>query len=162
MEPPCWSGEALEGIKLKEKSETNLTRLITNLDLFANGKFSNFSSCKVMWEVSNILTRKQDLHWKDDADGKRAYTSEAKNGKSELNFWVTDNPKAQCPEALADEAAMSVLQNFDIRAVCMHLIYAAHVTSLDRAWEEEFVIDDRQIASYLGLDKRKDLKNRTS
>jgi len=158
MEPPCWSGEALEGIKLKEKSETNLTRLITNLDLFTNGKFSNFSSCKVMWEVSNILTRQQDLPWRDDADGKCVYTSEAKDGKGKLNFWVTDNPKAQCPEALADEAAMSVIQNFDIRAVCMHLIYAAHVTSLDRAWEEEFVIDDRQIASYLGLDKRKDLK----
>ena len=159
MEPPHESGEALEGIlRLKEKSETNSTRLITNLDLFANGKFNIFSSSKVMWEVSNILTRKQDLPWKDDTDGKRIYTSKAKDGKGELNFWVTDNPEAQFPKTLAGEAATTVIQNFDIRAVCMHLIYAAHVTSLDKPWEEEFVIDDRQIASYLGLDKRKDLK----
>jgi DNA-binding XRE family transcriptional regulator len=159
METPRCSGEALEGIlRLKEKSETNSTRLITNLDLFANGKFNIFSSSKVMWDVSNILTRKQDLPWKDDTDGKRIYTSKAKDGIGELNFWVTDNPEAQCPKTLAGEAATTVIQNFDIRAVCMHLIYAAHVTSLDKPWEEEFVIDDRQIASYLGLDKRKDLK----
>ena len=38
----------------------------------------------------------------------------------------------------------------------MHLIYAAHVTTLDRPWAEEFVIDDTQIFRYLGL-RRTDL-----
>lgn len=39
----------------------------------------------------------------------------------------------------------------------MHLIYAAHSTQLDKPWEQEFVIDDRQIEEYLGLKKRTDI-----
>ena len=41
----------------------------------------------------------------------------------------------------------------------MHLIYAAHATQFDRPWEQEFVIDDKQIEDYLGFKKRTD-KNR--
>jgi hypothetical protein len=70
---------------------------------------------------------------------------------------VTDDPEKQYPEALAGEAALAVLNTFDIRAGCMHLIYAAHVTTLDRPWAEEFVIDDTQIFRYLGLERRTDL-----
>lgn len=145
---------------LKSKHEENgkqTTKNSTNLGLFANGCDNTFSSSKVMWEVSNILTRKQDLFWLDDADGKCVYTSEFKDGKGEIVFWVTDDPKAQRPKLLAGRAAMAVIEDFDIRAVCMHLIYAAQVMSLETPWLEEFVIDARQIASYLGLDKRKDL-----
>jgi DNA-binding transcriptional regulator YiaG len=39
----------------------------------------------------------------------------------------------------------------------MHLIYAAHATALEKPWQQEFLINDRQIEEYLGLDKRKDL-----
>ena len=53
-------------------------------------------------------------------------------------------------------AALAVIDNFDIRAACMHLIYAAHATQVERPWDEEIVIDDRQIEAYLGLQKRTD------
>jgi hypothetical protein len=129
----------------------------TSPDLFANGMTSNFATCKLLWESVNILTQQSDLRWQPDEDGKLAYTSAFKDGRGRLIFWVTDNPEEQYPEALAGEAALAVIETFDIRAACMHLIYAAHVTTLDRPWEEEFVVDDVQIAAYLGLDKRKDL-----
>jgi DNA-binding XRE family transcriptional regulator len=130
---------------------------LTDPNLFVNGNTNNFASCKLLWESVNILTQKTDLVWQPDDDGKLAYTSTFKDDRGKLIFWVTDNPEDQSPEALAGEAALAVIETFDIRAACMHLIYAAHVTALNRPWEEEFVLDDRQIASYLGLDKRKDL-----
>jgi DNA-binding transcriptional regulator YiaG len=126
-------------------------------NIFANGVSGNFATCKLLWEAMNIITQREDLEWHPDGDGKLAYTSTIKDGRGKLIFWVTDDPEEQYPEALAGEAALAVIETFDIRAACMHLIYAAHVTALDRPWEEEFVIDDRQIASYLGLDKRKDV-----
>ncbi|MBW4489661.1 MAG: helix-turn-helix domain-containing protein [Trichocoleus desertorum ATA4-8-CV12] len=129
----------------------------TSPDLFANGISSNFATCKLLWESVNILTQRSDLQWQLDEDGKLTYTSTLKDGRGRLIFWVTDSPEEQYPEALAGEAALAVIETFDIRAACMHLIYAAHVTTLDRPWEEEFVVDDAQISSYLGLDKRKDL-----
>ncbi|NJN49724.1 MAG: hypothetical protein HC805_08135 [Alkalinema sp. RL_2_19] len=129
----------------------------TNPRLFTTNTTSNFATCKLLWESVNILTQRSDLKWQPDSDGKMAYTSAVKDGRGKLIFWVTDNPEEQYPEALAGEAALAVIETFDIRAACMHLIYAAHVTTLERPWEEEFVIDDTHIASYMGLDKRKDL-----
>jgi len=129
----------------------------TNPHLFANSITNNFATCKLLWESVNILTQRNDLLWQPDSEGKLAYTSTLKDGRGKLIFWVTDNPEEQYPEALAGEAALAVIETFDIRAACIHLIYAAHVTTLDKPWEEEFIIDDTQISSYLGLDKRKDL-----
>lgn len=129
----------------------------TNPHLFANNITNNFATCKLLWESVNILTQRNDLLWQPDSEGRLAYTSTLKDGRGKLIFWVTDNPEEQYPEALAGEAALAVIETFDIRAACIHLIYAAHVTTLDKPWEEEFVIDDTQISSYLGLDKRKDL-----
>ncbi len=129
----------------------------THPDLFSTGITSSFATCKILWESVNILTQRTDLLWQPDDDGKLSYSSTLKDGRGKLIFWVTDNPEEQYPEALAGEAALAVIETFDIRAACMHLIYAAHVTTLDRPWEEEFIINDTQIASYLGIDKRKDL-----
>jgi DNA-binding XRE family transcriptional regulator len=145
--------EWLSGLGQKTPHQTPST----SPDLFAHSNTNNFATCKLLWESVNILTQKTDLLWQADDDGKLAYTSTLKDGRGKLIFWVTDNPEEQYPEALAGEAALAVIETFDIRAACMHLIYAAHVTALDRPWEEEFVIDDAQISSYLGLDKRKDL-----
>jgi DNA-binding XRE family transcriptional regulator len=145
--------EALAGLA----STSNLTVPKSNPKLFNHLNTNNFATCKLLWESVNILTQRTDLKWEADSDGKLSYTSKFKDDKGSLIFWVTDEPDEQYPEALAGEAALAVIETFDIRAACMHLIYAAHVTTLERPWEEEFVIDDRQIASYLGLDKRKDL-----
>lgn len=70
---------------------------------------------------------------------------------------MTEDLENDYPVSLAGAAALAVVDTFDIRAACMHLIYAACATQLAKPWEQELVIDDRQIEAYLGLKKRTDL-----
>lgn len=65
--------------------------------------------------------------------------------------------EGQAADCLDQASATAAIANLDVRAACLHLIYAAYATGVDRPWEEEFVFGDRQIERYLGLDKRKDL-----
>lgn len=76
-------------------------------------------------------------------------------------FWIADNLDPETPVPLSEERALLEIESLDIKAACMHLIYAAHATALDKPWEQEFTIDNRQIEKYLGLDKRKDLSKPT-
>lgn len=131
-------------------------RLKTNPDLFADGETSPMASALPIWEASNILTQRGHLPWSDDTDGKLCYAKDIGNGQGAVHFWVTENLEDEYPAALAGAAALAVIDTFDIRAACMHLIYAAHATQLERPWEQELVIDDRQLEAYLGLKKRTD------
>ncbi len=131
----------------------------TNPDLFSNSQTSRMASALPIWEASNILTQRQHLPWISDPDGKLCYTKDIGNGQGAVHFWVTENLEDEYPSTLAGAAALAVVDTFDIRAACMHLIYAAHAIQLERPWEQELVIDDRQIEAYLGLKKRTD-KNR--
>ncbi|MCS6815492.1 MAG: helix-turn-helix domain-containing protein, partial [Cyanobacteria bacterium] len=58
---------------------------------------------------------------------------------------------------LDSAAAQARLATWDVRAACLHLVYAAYAFTLGQPWEQEFVINDQQIETYLGLEKRKDL-----
>jgi DNA-binding transcriptional regulator YiaG len=134
--------------------------LETSPDLFPDGKTTTrMASALPIWEASNILTQRKDLPWNTDPNGNLRYAPNIENGKGAVHFWVTDNSDEKSPSALAGAAALAVIDTFDIRAACMHLIYAAHATQIDRPWEEEFIISDRQIEDYLGLKRRTD-KNR--
>jgi len=132
-------------------------RTVTNPDLFPNGKTSTFASAIVVWELCNILAQCRSLPWQTDTNGKLFYQRQVNQGKSSITFHVTDSLDSQQPVALAAAEALAAIDTFDIRAACLHLIYAAYAASLERPWEQEFVISDRQIEDYLGLDKRKDL-----
>lgn len=151
-----------------EQSVHNLTRNRQNLaserpktspDLFFNATTASMASALPIWEASNIFTQRNDLPWSIDPNGKLYYAREVENGKGAVCFWVTEDLKQESPATLAGAAALAVISAFDIRAACMHLIYAAHAMQLERPWEQEFVIDDRQIEDYLGLRTRTD-KNR--
>jgi len=127
--------------------------------LFENSSTTNMASALPIWEASSILTQKKDLPWKNDPNGKLCYAKDAENDEGAILFWIVKDLEREYPEALAGAAALAVIDTFDIRAACLHLIYAAHATQLSRPWEQEFIIDDRQIEEYLGLKKRTD-KNR--
>ncbi|BAY10490.1 helix-turn-helix domain-containing protein [Calothrix sp. NIES-2098] len=130
--------------------------------LFTDGKSHPFASAIVIWELCNVLAQRQSLLWEVDADGELYYQRQINGGKGAIAFRVTDDTSdSKSPIALKDGKALSAIETFDIRSACMHLIYAAHVTNLDRPGEEEFIINDRQIEEYLGLDKRKDLSKTT-
>jgi DNA-binding transcriptional regulator YiaG/ferredoxin len=136
-------------------------RTITNPDLFSNGTTNSFASAIVVWELCNILAQRSSLPWQVDNTGKLCYQRQVNQGQSSMTFHLTDTLDPQLPAALDAADALTMLEAFDIRAACVHLIYAAYAASLEQPWEQEFVISDRQIETYLGLDKRKDLSKMT-
>jgi DNA-binding XRE family transcriptional regulator len=131
-------------------------KLQPSSDLFASTTTISMASALPIWGASNILTQKKDLPWSADPNGKLCYSKEVDNGKGAVLFWVTEDLEREAPTTLAGAAALAVIDAFDIRAACMHLIYAAHAAQLEQPWEQEFVIDDKQIEDYLGLKKRTD------
>ena len=127
--------------------------------LFEKGDLAKVNSSLPIWEASNILTQRKHLPWKTDPDGKLMYSREVNDGRGAICSWVASDTEEEHPSTLAGAAALAVIDTFDIRAACMHLIFAAQASQMDRPWEQELVIDDRQIEAYLGLQKRAD-KNR--
>ncbi|NRB06766.1 MAG: helix-turn-helix domain-containing protein [Richelia sp.] len=125
-------------------------REATSPDLFANGKTNPFASSIVMWEGCNVLAQRTSLPWEIDDGGRLCYRRQVNQGRGEIVFHLADSPNKTTTE-------LEQLEKFDIRAACLHLILAAHATTLDKPWEQVFTIDDRQIEKYLGLEKRKDL-----
>lgn len=144
--------------KTKNQAPLADNRPQTSPDLFPDGKATTYmASALPIWEASNILTQRNNLPWIDDPSGRLCYAKEVEDGKGAIHFWITEDLEQESPAILAGAAAIAVIDTFDIRAACMHLVYAAHSTQLDKPWEQEFVIDDRQIEEYLGLKKRTDI-----
>ncbi|NER79042.1 MAG: transcriptional regulator, partial [Leptolyngbya sp. SIO1D8] len=127
------------------------------LDIFLNGKTNSFASSMVMWESCNVLAQRQALPWQADATGHLCYVRTVHRGRGEMRFRLAVNPEAPLPRPMKVDEGKAALGFFDIRATCLHLIFAAYATTVDCPWEDEFVINDQHIEQYLGLDKRKDL-----
>ncbi|WP_017716717.1 helix-turn-helix domain-containing protein [Kamptonema formosum] len=132
-------------------------RTATSPDLFSNGKNTPFATAIVIWEACNLLAQRQSLPWRADASGKRFYQRQVNQGRGTITLSFAGHLAPEQARPRAGALALSAIEAIDIRAACLHLIYAAHATALEKPWEQEFVIDDRQIEKYLGLDKRKDL-----
>ncbi|GEM_PF-118877 len=127
--------------------------------------YTPFASAIVIWEACNIFTQKQSLPWHTDSEGKMVYRRNIKKGKGSLTFRMKTG---FCPNAgLLSVSENNASQDFpsiaaiDPRAACLHLLYAGYATTLERPWEENFTISDRQIEAYLGLNRRKDLSKIT-
>ncbi|MDX2241695.1 MAG: helix-turn-helix transcriptional regulator [Leptolyngbyaceae cyanobacterium bins.302] len=129
----------------------------THADLFPNGETDRMASNKVIWEGCNILSQGRDIGWVEAGPGSPYYESSVAKGKGYLSFWITNELHVKHPTVLEEEAALALIDQFDIRAACLHLIYAAYATQLERPWEQQFVLNDRQLERYLGLDKNKKL-----
>ncbi len=152
--------------KKKKLANSNLAKIAsaserpkTSPNLFTENQTTRMASALPIWEASNILTQRKHLPWDNDPNGKLYYARDIGDGQGAIHFWVTENLEDERPVTLAGAAALAVIDTFDIRAACMHLIYASHAAQMERPWEQELVIDDRQIEAYLGLKKRTD-KNR--
>jgi DNA-binding transcriptional regulator YiaG len=132
-------------------------RTLPSPNLFVNGKSSPFASAIVVWEACNVLAQRQSLPWKVEPDGSLWYERQVNGGRGKLAFCLTAALDSEAPVAMDSAAAQAEIASWDVRSACLHLIYAAHAIALERPWEQEFVISDRQIETYLGLEKRKDL-----
>ncbi|MBD1810038.1 helix-turn-helix transcriptional regulator [Microcoleus sp. FACHB-SPT15] len=137
-----------------------IKRLPTSPDLFPDGKTNRMASNKLIWEGCNILTQAKNLGWVDSEKGSLCYQSPVAKGQGYVSFWVSDDLHGLNPAVLEGEVALALIDQFDIRAACIHLIYAAHATQLDRPWEQQFVLSDTQLERYLGLEQNRNLKNK--
>jgi DNA-binding transcriptional regulator YiaG len=129
----------------------------TNPRLFSNGKTHSFASAIVVWEACNVLAQRQSLPWQPDESGNLCHRRQVSGGRGEVTLCITDTYRPDSPIVLAVEAAQTEIASWDIRAACLHLMYAAYATSLERPWEQTFTVNDQDISDYLGLGKRKDL-----
>ncbi|MFP4009347.1 MAG: ATP-binding protein, partial [Spirulinaceae cyanobacterium] len=136
-------------------------REFTPHSLFPNGHNNPVASSMVVWEACNILAKGSVIPWQPDDNQKLYFQRPVKQGKGQIEFWLTDDVDSETPELLSSPQAPPILEDMDIRAACMHLIFAAYAMTVERAWEQEFVLDNKQIETYLGLDKRKDLSKAT-
>ncbi|MEM8545006.1 MAG: helix-turn-helix domain-containing protein [Cyanobacteria bacterium P01_H01_bin.119] len=126
-------------------------------EIFLNGKTTPFASSMVVWEACNILAQRQSLPWQSDDTGCLSYYRSVHRGRGAMLFRLAENPETVELHPLSDNAGREAIANFDIRAACVHLIFAASALNCDRPWEEPFVLNNQHIEQYLGLDKRKDL-----
>ena len=131
-------------------------RELTSSDLFFNGKSNPFASGIPIWEACNVLSQRTSLPWVIDDNSQIFYSKQINQGKGKIAFHINSSSE-ECGFAKDLEA----IEALDIRAACVHLIFAAYATFAEKPWEEEFVIDDKQIEKYLGLEKRKDLNKTT-
>lgn len=141
---------------IKGRAKTVEARPITSPDLFTNGKNSPFASAIVIWEACNLLAQRKSLPWKSH-DNTLVYQRSIHQGRGSITLKLTDDITSDPPVAATTKDAVEILDEMDIRSACLHLLYAAYATTLEKPWEEEFIIGDHQIEAYLGLDKRKDL-----
>lgn len=142
----------------KGRSKIIEAREFSSPDLFFQGKTNHpLASAMVIWEACNLLAQQESLAWDRDSQTEFVLSRPINGGRGEINFWMSDQPNQAFPKALKTNRALDIMRSLDIRATCLHLIYAAYATTLERPWEQSFTITDRQIEAYLGLDKRKDL-----
>ncbi|MEL6603367.1 MAG: helix-turn-helix domain-containing protein [Cyanobacteria bacterium J06614_10] len=125
--------------------------------IFLNRKTAPFASCMVVWETCNILAQRQSIPWQVDTDGDFYYHRPVNRKKGEMRFRLAVDPEIERPLAMKRDQAIAAIAHFDIRATCVHLIFAAYAMTLDHPWQETFVLNNQHIEHYLGLDKRKDL-----
>ncbi|MGV2830273.1 helix-turn-helix domain-containing protein [Myxosarcina sp. GI1(2024)] len=136
-------------------------RVLSTHYLFANGHNNPIASSMVIWEACNILAKGSVVPWQTDTNEKVCFMRQVKQGKGKVEFRLTDSVITDLTQALSHEEAAATIEAMDIRAASMHLVFAAYATFLERPWEEEFALDNKQIETYLGLDKRKDLSKAT-
>lgn len=132
-------------------------RVFNTHNLFADGHNNPIASSMVIWETCNLLAKGSVFPWQTNENNQLYFERPVKQGKGKIEFRLTDDAHSDKPQGLSYTDAASTIDSMEIRAACMHLIFAALVTNLETPWEQEFAIDNKQLETYLGLNKRKDL-----
>ena len=124
----------------------------------ANYDTSRFASSLPVHKATDIISRGKHLNWSYDQYNKLTHTHSFLQGKGVLFFQVTsDETQTSAPETLAGAAAHTVINSFDIRAACVHLIYASHLTELNNPTKDQFIINADDVITILGMDKNRNI-----
>lgn len=159
----CPTGASLPSQTKKGRVKAIADRLAASPSLFVNGASTPFSSAIAIWEACNLLAQRRTLPWKveNEKTGSLVYERSVSQGRGKIALRLNSGLEGSNPAVRPEDPTVLPVDLLDIRATCLHLIYAAYATALEKPWEEEFAISDRQIEEYLGLDKRKDLNKST-
>lgn len=133
------------------------SKTATSPKLFPNGKTNSFASAIVIWEACNVLAQRQTIAAETDEAGRYCYRRLVNGGRGAISIRLAQAAPQTSPQLLDFASGQLAIASWDVRAACLHLIFAAYATTLDQAWEQSFTVNDQQISEYLGLDKRKDL-----
>ncbi|HIK46143.1 MAG TPA: helix-turn-helix domain-containing protein [Leptolyngbyaceae cyanobacterium M65_K2018_010] len=125
--------------------------------IFLNGRTTPFASSMVVWEACNVLAQRQSLPWQVDGENCLGYRRSIHRDQGWMTFRLKTDPEEPSAPPMGYNLGVASLAQFDLRAACLHLIFAAYATTLERPWAEPFVLNDQHIEHYLGLQKRKDL-----
>jgi ferredoxin/DNA-binding transcriptional regulator YiaG len=154
----CPTALPIPAVARKGRTKIIDSRPSIGRDLFSISKKNHpFASSIVIWEACNLLAQGQSLPWQTNEEDKYTLLKNFNRDRGRIAFWMTAKTSQNPPKCLNEANARSAIADLDIRSACLHLIYAACATTVDKPWEREFTISDRQIEEYLGLDKRKDL-----
>lgn len=134
---------------IKGRTKSISARIASSPALFPDGRNHPFASSIVMWEACNLLSQRGSLPLEISADRQAHYCKRVSNDQGSITLSI--------PLPEGSDLQDASLDFLDLRAACLHLIFAAYVTGLEQPWEQPFVLTDSQLESYLGLDKRKDL-----
>jgi DNA-binding transcriptional regulator YiaG/Pyruvate/2-oxoacid:ferredoxin oxidoreductase delta subunit len=164
-EPLCVSacnvGASLPLQPKKGRAKSIDNPLIISPSLFPNGVSAPFASAIAIWETCNLLAQRRSLPWTLDENGTLVYERSVNQGKGKIALRLNNIINFSYPRSHLESQTILASDTLDIRAACMHLLYASYATTLEKPWEQEFSITDSQIEEYLGLDKRKDLSKST-
>ena len=132
---------------------------ITNFnELLVDGKKYKIASCLPVWEVSNILTQRLTLPWKEK-DGKCNYskstifTTRSKKGK--LSFFISNYSENYSSEPLDFSQGIEEIGSIHPMSVCFHLLYSIYAVEAKIAGNNEFIFSSKQIEQLFELDKVK-------
>ncbi|PZU99781.1 MAG: transcriptional regulator [Pseudanabaena sp.] len=157
----CGVGASLPLQPKKGRVKSIDNPLVISPSLFANGINAPFASAIAIWETCNLLAQRRSLPWTLDENGTLVYERSVNQGKGKIALRLNNIINFSYPRSHLESQTILASDTLDIRAACMHLLYAAYATTLEKPWEQEFSITDSQIEEYLGLDKRKDLSKST-
>ena len=157
----CSVGASLPLQPKKGRAKSIDNPLIISPSLFANGTSTPFASAIAIWETCNLLAQRRSLPWTLDENGTLVYERSVNQGKGKIALRLNNIINFSYPRSHLESQTILASDTLDIRAACIHLLYAAYATTLEKPWEQEFSITDSQIEEYLGLDKRKDLSKST-
>ncbi|WP_206668221.1 hypothetical protein, partial [Staphylococcus aureus] len=77
-----------------------------------------------------MLAQRTSLPWQIDEQGFLCYGRQVNQGKGAIAFHITD------PFKVSEKATeLQAIEALDIRAACIHLIFAAYATACEQPWE---------------------------
>jgi len=99
---------------------------------------------------------RRDLWTKDD-EGKPVYRRRFSQGRVIAHYITSADPTSQYPEALAEQAAWQIVEQFGIPTAYLHLVFAAHAATQPAPWQGLFRLQGSALLKTLGMEKRTDV-----